>query len=137
MSYLDNQLCVQLYIKTRAIIRCHERNLKSLGFTYPKALVLLALEERSPCIIDDVATRLLLDIGTLSPLLKKLESEGYINKVRDKKDERRIFISLTSLGEKSIPPIKEALENIRNAICLPLSVKQEMLDNIKLIEIVG
>ncbi|HUX79841.1 MAG TPA: MarR family transcriptional regulator [Alphaproteobacteria bacterium] len=133
MNYLDNQLCVQLYIKTRAIIRFHEKQLKLLGLTYPQALVLLALEEKSPCYIDEVATRLLLDIGTLSPLLKKMEKGGYIKKKRGEKDERRVFISLTSLGEKSIEPIKRVFEKTSAAICLPPSTKQEMLTHIRFV----
>ena len=133
MNYLDNQLCVQLYIKTRAIIRFHEKQLKLLGLTYPKALVLLTLEEKYSCYIDEVATRLLLDIGTLSPLLKKMEKEGYIKKKRDEKDERRVFLSLTSLGEKSIDPIKKVFEKTSEAICLSPSAKQEMLTRINLI----
>jgi DNA-binding MarR family transcriptional regulator len=134
MNYLDDQLCVQLYIKTRAIIRYHEKHLKKLGLTYPKSLVLLSLAEKSPCYIDEVATRLLLDIGTLSPLLKKMESDGYIQRKRDEKDERRVYLSLTPLGESCIDPIKVVFEKTAAATCLPLSAKQEMMNLLKSIK---
>ncbi len=137
MNYLDDQLCVQLYIKTRAIIRFHEKHLKQLGLTYPKSLVLLSLAEKSPCYIDEVATRLLLDIGTLSPLLKKMEVEGYIQRKRDERDERRVYISLTLMGEAKTDPIKSVFEKTAAATCLPLSAKQEMMNLIKLIKMVN
>lgn len=135
MSFLDNQLCVQLYIKTRAIIRIHEKNLKPLGLTYPQALVLLTLDIKHPCFIDEVGSRLLLDIGTLSPLLKKMEAAGLIERKRDTRDERRVAISMTSLGSEKITPIKEAFDKTSAAVCLPLSEKQTLLDKIGLIKV--
>lgn len=133
MQYLDDQLCVQFYIKTRAIIRIHEKHLRPLGLTYPKALVLLALDEKSPCFIDEIATRLCLDTGTLTPLLKKLLADKYLEKKRDDKDERRVFVTLTSLGKGSLPAIKEAFEKTGAAVCLSLETKQMLLTNVKLI----
>lgn len=135
MNYLDNQLCVQLYIKTRAIIRYHEKQLKQLGLTYPQALVLLVLEEKGSCFIDDITMRLFLDTGTLTPLLKKMERQGYIQRKRDTKDERRVAVSLTLLGKNSLLPIKELFDKTAAATCLPLEVKQAVLDNIKQINI--
>jgi DNA-binding MarR family transcriptional regulator len=137
MTYLDKQLCVQLYIKTRAVIRFHERSLKSLGLTYPKALVLLALEENESCYIDEIATCLLLNIGTLSPLLKKMATEGYIERKRDEKDERRVFVILTSQGKQNLEPIKEIFEKTAIATRLPSSIKEEILERLKLIQLVN
>jgi DNA-binding MarR family transcriptional regulator len=137
MLYLDDQLCVQLYIKTREIIRYHEKHLRKIGMTYPKSLVLLSLHEKNPCFIDDIVTKLCLDTGTLTPLLKKLQSEGWVNRQRDLKDERRVQVSLTPVGEKIIPQIKEIFSQTASSACVTPEIKEEILKNIKHIEFKG
>lgn len=137
MSYLENQLCVQLYIKTREVIRFHEKQLKQIGLTYPKALVLLCLDEKNPCFMDRIGTALCLETGTLTPLLKKLVAEGYIHKQRDDNDERRIYVSLKPLGYSIMPKIKDIFEHTSQSSCLSLAQKNELLTALSAINMKG
>lgn len=118
MDYLESQLCFHLYVKTRDIIRTHDRHLKAISLTYPKALVLLSLEAKPLCYINEVGKKLSMDIGTLSPLLKKMEQDGHVTKQRDREDERKILITMTEIGRKKIAPIKQAFRKTSAMICL-------------------
>lgn len=95
---LDTQLCFALYSASRATIDIYRPLLDSLGITYPQYLVLLILWEQGTCSVKDIGTRLHLDSGTLSPLLKRLEGAGFIKRQRRAEDERVVDISLTDEG---------------------------------------
>ena len=96
---LDAQLCFPLYAATRAVTRTYADLLGDLGLTYPQYLTLLALwETDEPVTVGDLGTRLRLDSGTLTPLLKRLETAGFVVRRRDPEDERRVLIALTSDG---------------------------------------
>lgn len=135
MSFLDERLCVQLYIRVRQITRCHEMHLKPLGVTYPQALTLLALDEKGPCCIDVIGRKLCLDIGTLSPLLKKMEKGGWIHRERDQQDERRVLVRLSEHGQSLIPPIKASFMAVAEKACLPASVVQEIIGYLNMVRI--
>jgi len=106
---LDDQLCFALYSASRAVTSVYRPLLDELQLTYPQYLVLLVLWEEEPCTVGHLGARLHLDSGTLSPLLKRLESTGYISRVRSPDDERRVQIALTPAGR--------ALED--RAACIP------------------
>ena len=96
---LGNQLCFGLYSASRAAIRAYGPVLAELGLTYPQYLTMLVLwESGKPVSVGDIGTRLHLDSGTLTPLLKRLEDVGLLNRTRDAGDERRVLISLTERG---------------------------------------
>lgn len=135
MSYLDSRLCVQLYIRFRAVMRCHEANLKPLGITYPQALVLLVLDEEKSCCIDVIGSRLCLDIGTLSPLLKKMEKKDLVLKERDQQDERKVFVRLSTQGQELIPSIKIKFQETAEKTCLPPHIVQEMMNCLNMIKL--
>ncbi|MGY1867632.1 MULTISPECIES: MarR family winged helix-turn-helix transcriptional regulator [Nocardia] len=95
---LDEQLCFPLYAASRAMTAVYRPKLDRLGLTYPQYLVMLALWERDERSVGDVCQALDLDSGTLSPLLKRLEAAGLVERRRSAADERRVDIRLTERG---------------------------------------
>ncbi|WP_330231564.1 MarR family transcriptional regulator [Nocardia sp. NBC_00508] len=95
---LDEQLCFPLYAASRAMTAVYRPRLERLGLTYPQYLVMLALWERDGRSVGDVCHALALDSGTLSPLLKRLEAAGLVERRRSATDERRVDIQLTERG---------------------------------------
>ena len=96
---LDAQLCFPLYAATRAVTRRYGELLADAQLTYPQYLSLLALwEAEDPLSVGELGERLLLDSGTLTPLLKRLESAGLVTRRRDARDERRVLVELTDEG---------------------------------------
>jgi MarR family transcriptional regulator, organic hydroperoxide resistance regulator len=97
---LDNQLCFALYSTSLAMTKLYKPLLDELGLTYPQYLVMLVLWEKDGPMVSELGERLYLDSGTLTPLLKRLEAAGFIARVRDTQDERRVHITLTAAGRK-------------------------------------
>ncbi len=95
---LDNQLCFALYSTSLAMTKLYKPMLEAMGLTYPQYLVMLVLWERDGLMVSELGERLFLDSGTLTPLLKRLESSGLIARIRDVQDERRVHITLTAAG---------------------------------------
>jgi len=96
---LDLQLCFPLYAASRAVTRTYGELLAESGLTYPQYLVMLALwEADEPMTVGSVGVRLRLDSGTLTPLLKRLESSGHVARRRDPEDERRVLLDVTDAG---------------------------------------
>ena len=100
MLLLDNQLCFALYSTSLAMTRVYKPLLDEIGLTYPQYLAMLVLWEKDGLMVSALGERLYLDSGTLTPLLKRLESSGLIARVRDVEDERRVYITLTAAGRK-------------------------------------
>ena len=98
MLHLDNQLCFALYSASLAMTKLYKPLLDELGITYPQYLAMLALWERDGQTVSGLGERLSLDSGTLTPLLKRLEAQGQIARLRDVQDERRVRITLTAEG---------------------------------------
>ena len=95
---LDNQVCFALYSTSLAMTKLYKPLLDAIGLTYPQYLVMLVLWERDGLTVSELGERLFLDSGTLTPLLKRLESSGHLARLRDVQDERRVRISLTAGG---------------------------------------
>lgn len=95
---LQDHLCFKLYVASRLVMRSYIRDLAPLELTYPKYLVLLALGESSGQTVGSLVETLHLDFGTVSPLLKSLESIGYIERHRQPEDERSVVCQLTPSG---------------------------------------
>ncbi|MDP1741357.1 MarR family winged helix-turn-helix transcriptional regulator [Polaromonas sp.] len=100
MLQLDNQLCFALYSTSLAMTRLYKPLLDELGLTYPQYLAMLVLWEKDGLTVSELGERLYLDSGTLTPLLKRLESSGLVSRLRDVADERRVHITLTPAGRK-------------------------------------
>ncbi|MGM7665469.1 MarR family winged helix-turn-helix transcriptional regulator [Microbacterium sp. A93] len=97
---LENQLCFALVTAARNVVSIYRPILEPLGLTHPQYLVMLALWERSPRALNDLAADLALDSATASPLVKRLEKEGLIARERSSEDERRLDITLTEAGRE-------------------------------------
>jgi MarR family transcriptional regulator, organic hydroperoxide resistance regulator len=97
---LDNQLCFALYSASLAMTKLYKPLLDELGLTYPQYLVMLVLWEGDGLMVSELGQRLYLDSGTLTPLLKRLESAGLVSRMRDVADERRVHVHLTAAGRK-------------------------------------
>jgi len=98
MLQLDNQLCFALYSTSLAMTKLYKPLLDKLELTYPQYLVMLVLWQNDGLMVSALGERLFLDSGTLTPLLKRMETAGWLTRQRDAQDERRVTIRLTSAG---------------------------------------
>lgn len=96
---LDHQLCFALYSSSLAMTKLYKPLLEPLGLTYPQYLVMLVLWEQDGLAVSQLGERLFLDSGTLTPLLKRLQTAGLIERQRDAADERRVLVHLTRTGQ--------------------------------------
>lgn len=107
---LDHQLCFALYSASLAMTKLYKPLLEPLGLTYPQYLVMLVLWEGDGLTVSQLGERLALDSGTLTPLLKRLQAAGLVQRLRDTIDERRVLLQLTAAGRQlraraaSVPP---------------------------------
>ncbi|MBB1520988.1 MarR family winged helix-turn-helix transcriptional regulator [Aquipseudomonas guryensis] len=114
---LDNQLCFKLYAASRAVTRAYKPMLDELGLTYPQYLAMLVLWEwqaNPPAqpTVKALGERLLLDSGTLTPLLKRLEQLGLVRRQRSPQDEREVHLRLSEAGvalRQRVLPLKARL----------------------------
>ena len=100
MLKLENQLCFPLYVCSKETIRLYKRFLDPLDLTYTQYIAMMVMWEHKSLTVKEMGKILLLDSGTLTPVLKKLESKGYLSRKRSKDDERTVMISITERGEK-------------------------------------
>lgn len=97
---LDHQLCFALYSASLAMTKLYKPLLEEMGLTYPQYLAMLVLWENDGVTVSELGERLYLDSGTLTPLLKRLETADLVTRLRDVQDERRVLIRLTTAGRK-------------------------------------
>ncbi|MEU8679243.1 MarR family transcriptional regulator [Streptomyces sp. NPDC048560] len=111
---LDHQVCFSLHAASRAFGGLYREALKDLGLTYPQYLAMLVLWEHGPQQVKTIGERLHLDSGTLSPLLKRLESAGLVVRGRSPQDERSVTVRLTDAGadlrERALPVPRRILQ---------------------------
>ena len=128
---LDNQLCFALYSTSLAVTKLYKPLLDELGLTYPQYLVMLVLWEGDGLAVSELGKRLFLDSGTLTPLLKRLESAGLISRLRATDDERRVHISLTSAGRKLKARAQKVPACIVSASQCPISELTQLTRQVK------
>ena len=109
---LDNQLCFRLYTASRLISQAYHPLLSEYGLTYPQYLVLLVLWEKDAQPVNDIAKRLFLETNTVTPLLQRMEKEGFLTRSRGKKDARQMIVNLTEVGKS----LKGKLTNVPRTI---------------------
>lgn len=97
---LRNQICFRLYTASRLVTQAYYPLLENLGITYPQYLVLMALWEKDGQKIMELAHLLYLDSNTMTPLVKRMEKEGIVNRVKGKKDGRETYVYLTKKGKE-------------------------------------
>lgn len=95
---LDDQLCFALYAASLAMTKIYRPLLQQLGLTYPQYVVLLALWECDGLNIGELGQRVALDSGTLTPLLKRMQTQGLVERTRSAADERQVLVTLTRHG---------------------------------------
>lgn len=123
MSYkeemkLENQLCFPLYAAARSVTALYTPYLKPLGLTYTQYIVFLVLWEKDGIPVGELGKRLMLDSGTLSPLLKKMRQAGYIEKRQSAEDERSFLITLTDKGRALQEQAREIPRKVGGCIAL-------------------
>lgn len=96
---IENQLCFPLYACAKETIRLYKPHLDDLDLTYTQYITMMVLWEQKKLTVKELGKKLYLDSGTLTPLLKKLETKGLLVRERSKEDERNLFIMLTEEGE--------------------------------------
>ena len=121
---LDKQLCFSVYVLHREIMQCYRPILKNIGLTYPQYITMMTLWEKDDVTVNQVGEILQLDNGTLTPLLKRLESKGYLERKRSREDERVVKINLTEKGLK----LKQ------NASFIPIELEKAMNLNLEEME---
>lgn len=125
MPGLDNHLCFALYSASNHMTRLFVPFLQKLGVTYPQYLVLVVLWEHGALGVGDLATLLRMDFGTLSPMLKRLESKGLVTRRRQPTDERRVLVDLTPKGTAQRKKTEQMLGEFYCFLNMPL---QELFD---------
>ena len=95
---LENQLCFPLYAAARRVVNAYTPYLKPLGLTYTQYVAFMCLWEQGEMYVGDLCARLRLDNGTVTPLVKRMEQEGYLTRCRCREDERMVKIRLTEKG---------------------------------------
>lgn len=115
---LENQLCFPLYAASKEVIKKYQPFLDELNLTYTQYITMIILWENSKLTVKELGSKLLLDSGTLTPLLKKLEKKEYIKRERSNKDERNLIITITDKGKKLRKKAITIPENISKCIKL-------------------
>lgn len=116
---LSNQLCFPLYAAARNVTGLYTPWLKPLGLTYTQYIVFLVLWEKDGISVTEIGEKLMLDNGTLSPLLKKMEQAGYITRHRSREDERVVVITLTEAGKSLQDRAREIPQKVAGCVNLP------------------
>ncbi len=116
---LENQLCFPLYVAAKEVVGRYKPFLAEMSLTYTQYIAMLVLWERQAISVKELGERLYLDSGTLTPLLKRLESKGFISRERSKDDERVVNVTITGTGQALRAQAKEIPARI--AGCMPLS----------------
>jgi len=118
---LENQLCFPLYACSREIIKAYYPLLRKLDLTYTQYLVMMALWEYGCLSVKELGEKLYLDSGTLTPLLKKLEAKGCLEKQRSSEDERSVLVKLMPFGEA----LKQKALEVPQAMACKVSLPEE------------
>ena len=123
---LAHQLCFPLYAAARNVTGLYTPWLKPLGLTYTQYIVFLVLWEKDGISVTEIGEKLMLDNGTLSPLLKKMEQAGYIERRRSARDDRVVEITLTEAGRALQEKAKDVPRQVAGCIDLPTKKMQAL-----------
>ncbi|CAG8865316.1 Organic hydroperoxide resistance transcriptional regulator [Pseudomonas fluorescens] len=138
---LDNQVCFALHSTSLLMTKVYKPLLQALGLTYPQYLAMLVLWEQDGLTVGEISHRLLTDPGSLTPLLKRLEAEGLLNRTRSREDERVVLVELTEQGRalqeqaRRVPPCIQAasgrsLERLQQLQTELLELREQLQKNL-------
>ena len=128
---LDRQLCFALYGAANRVTRLYRPMLDALGLTYPQYLAMLVLWEASPRTVGALGEALDLESSTLTPLLKRLETQGLVARTRDPRDERRVVVTLTEAGAALRDKAKAVPEQLFCKLNLQLDELGDLRERLK------
>ena len=122
---IENQLCFPLYASARKIVNLYTPHLKKLGVTYTQYIALMILWDKKEVTVGDLCEKLYLDTGTITPLLKKLQEQGLVEKARKTEDERVVVIKITDAGMA----LREQAKDIPACVggCVPFTQEEAVL----------
>ena len=122
---IENQLCFPLYASARKIVNLYTPHLKKLGVTYTQYIALMILWDKKEVTVGDLCEKLYLDTGTITPLLKKLQEQGLVEKTRNTEDERGVVIKITDAGME----LREKAKEIPGCVggCVPFTQEEAVL----------
>ena len=124
---LDNQVCFSLYASSREIIKLYKPFLDKFNLTYTQYIAMLVLWEDEKSTVKDIGKRLHLDSGTLTPLLKKIESMCLVIRYRDVNDDRVVIVELTKKGRL----LKEDITEVPHEMACKINMRKEELVQLK------
>ncbi|MVN78622.1 MarR family transcriptional regulator [Hymenobacter sp. HMF4947] len=124
---LENQLCFPFYAVSRQLTKAYQPYLQVLGLTYPQYLVFLLLWEHEQLTVKELGKQLLLDSGTLTPLLKRMEQKQWLSRSRDPRDERSVIIALRPAGRA----LESQACDIPNQILAKMNLTPPELDTLR------
>lgn len=121
----ENQLCFPLYACAKEVVRRYKPILDELDITYTQYITMMALWEHRSLSLKDIGAMICLDSGTLTPLLKKLEEKGYVERSRDRDDERVLTVSVTEKGMD----LRERALSVPGSVatCIPISPEEALI----------
>lgn len=140
---LENQLCFPFYAVSRLITRAYQDDLDALGITYPQYLVMMVLWENDGVTVNEIAEKLILNTNTITPLLKRMETMGLLQRTQSKTDQRKVIVSLTDSGlamkeKAALIPLrlmeKLKVDTSEQSIQEMIGLKNKLYDLIKLLE---
>lgn len=123
---LENQLCFPLYAAARNVMGLYAPFLKPLGLTYTQYIVFLVLWEKDGISVGELCKKLMLDNGTLTPLLKKMQTAGYVERKRSENDDRVVVINLTEKGKMLQIKAKDIPKKVGSCFKLPEKKAKEL-----------
>lgn len=124
---VNKLLSFALYGAANRLTRMHKPFLEPLGLTFPQYLVMLELLGTRPSSVGELGQRLGMDTGTITPIVKRLEQSGLITRMRDKQDERRVMVDLTSAGED----LRESISSIPHQIETACQISNERAEELR------
>ncbi len=124
---LNHQLCFALYAATHSLTRAYRSSLEPLGITYTQYLVMLVLWETDGISVGKIAQRLELDSATLTPMLKRLETAGFITRLRNLKDERIVEIKLTATGRE----LQHKIAQVQHGVACQTGLSNDEFNQLK------
>jgi len=128
---LEQLICFNVYSLNRAFSRFYHATFGDTGMTYPKFIVLVALEEAGPLTVTELSSYTGMEPSTLSPLLKRMAEYGVLTRVRSTKDERRVEVELTDMGRKAVTLVREAMVEGLEALELDPSQTVQITEALK------
>ena len=128
---LETQLCFPFYAVSRLITRAYQDDLDALGITYPQYLVMMVLWENDGVTVNEIAEKLILNTNTITPLLKRMETMGLLQRTQSKTDQRKVIVSLTDSG---LAMEKLNVDTSEQSIQEMIGLKNKLYDLIKLLE---